>query len=68
VVSEILKQYRSEHGISQRELAKQIGVTQAAVSLWERGERSPSIPLMRDIGALTGAPAEELLEPERRPP
>ena len=46
-----LIELRKFKNISQKELAKQTGITQAAISLWERGERQPNsnaiLPLCR---------------------
>ena len=36
-----LKQKRNERGLTLLQLANAIGVKQAAVSLWEQGERFP---------------------------
>lgn len=35
---------RQKLGLSQEELAKRLGVSRSAVSLWELGKRSPDIP------------------------
>lgn len=38
-----LAQWRNEQGLTQRDLAEQLGVTQPAISDWERAH-SPTIP------------------------
>ena len=37
----ILKELRIEHGLTQKELALQLGITQDSISLWEKGKRTP---------------------------
>ena len=40
---EILKNIRTEKGIGQIELAKQISVSKGIISLWENGFREPKL-------------------------
>lgn len=42
-----LKRLREKLGLSQRELAKELGVTPGAVALWEMGARSLSGPVTK---------------------
>jgi transcriptional regulator with XRE-family HTH domain len=49
-----LRQLRRRHGLSQRELAKRSGVSNAMISLIENGRSNPSMGLMRRI--LEGIP------------
>ena len=49
-----LRQIRKRHGLSQRELAKRSGVSNAMISLIENGRSNPSMGLMRRI--LEGIP------------
>lgn len=42
-----VKKIREELGVSQYELADRLGVTQAAVSLWESGARLPSATVVK---------------------
>ena len=39
---ERIKQLREEDGLSQAQLAKAVGISQAAIALWELGDRTPS--------------------------
>lgn len=39
--SERLKELRLEKGLTQTQLANEIGLSQSAVSFWENGERFP---------------------------
>lgn len=42
-----VREIREELGLSQYELADKLGVTQAAVSLWESGRRLPSTTVVK---------------------
>jgi DNA-binding XRE family transcriptional regulator len=46
--------YRSENGLSQRELAKRLGVSQPRVVELESGEKNPQIETLVKIAATTG--------------
>ena len=41
--AERLKELRSENGLTQTELAKKTGVSQAAIAKWESGDRTPNL-------------------------
>lgn len=49
------------HGLSQTTLAKEIGVTRAAVSKWLRGESFPRPDKLLEIALAVGLPYEELV-------
>ena len=40
-IGEIIKELRTERGLSQAALAKEIGVSQKAIDYWERGINEP---------------------------
>ncbi len=40
-IGKIIKEERTQKKLTQEELAKQIGVTQDSISLWEQGKRIP---------------------------
>jgi transcriptional regulator with XRE-family HTH domain len=48
--------YRLDHGMTQRELADQLGVTQQSVARWEQGS-PPRRYMVRAIESLLGEPA-----------
>lgn len=52
---------RREKGLTQRELASLLGVSDKAVSKWERGECFPDITLIPPLAAYLGVTADELL-------
>lgn len=47
--SEVLYTLRKKHNLSQSALAKALGVAQASINYWEKGERTPSIDAVKDI-------------------
>lgn len=49
-----LSSYRVQHGISQRELATLLGVSQPVVARWEVGEHNPTFETLRLIAEKLG--------------
>ncbi len=60
----LLKQLRTERGMTQREIAEQLFVSDKAVSKWERGLGCPDISVLDSIASLFGEPVETLLSGE----
>ena len=56
---------REAAGITQYSVAKEIGVDQSAVSLWETGKTAPRAALLPKIAALYKCTIEELLAPDK---
>lgn len=52
---------RTENHISQSQLAKALGVSQKAVSLWESGDRVPSATVIASLAKYFGVSADYLL-------
>lgn len=50
----IIKKLREEHGMSQEDLAKALGVTNQAVSTWETGKRLPRMGVVEKMSVLFG--------------
>jgi DNA-binding XRE family transcriptional regulator len=46
--------YRSEHGLTQTQLAKEVGTTQSVVGRLELGEAPPSLATLAKLTARTG--------------
>ena len=63
-----LKQLRKERRISQVQLAAMLGVTQAAVSKWERDGVPPGTENMSKLSVILGVSVDELLKGERAAP
>ena len=58
---------RKASGMTQRELAEQLNVSDKTVSRWERDEGAPDLSLIPVIAELFGVTCDELLRGERRP-
>lgn len=56
-----LAQLRKEKGMTQKELAEKLYVSDKAVSKWERGLSLPDIALLQPVGELLGVSVTELL-------
>lgn len=59
-----LKFYRLQAGLTQEEVARQLEVSQSALSLWERGISTPLAKYRRKLRALYHATEEELFGKE----
>lgn len=56
---------RKEKGLTQRELAEALNVTDKAVSKWERGQSYPDITILSALAELLGVTEREILQGER---
>ena len=56
---------RKAKGLTQRELADKLGVSDKAVSRWERDETAPDLYMIPTIAEIFGVTADELLRGER---
>lgn len=59
--AEELYRLRKEAGLSQKELANKIGVSQASINYWEKGQRTPSISMVTLITDYFNVSLENLL-------
>lgn len=59
-----LKKAREKKGLSQRAVAKQAGISQQALSLFERGENIPTIKTLYRLALLLEVPLNQLLKEE----
>jgi len=58
----LLRRLRRERGLSQAQLAREAGVSQAVVSYYERGMNAPSPKVLERIEAALGLPQGELAD------
>ncbi len=56
-----IKKYREKAELTQLKLAEAVGVSQAAVAMWESGERKPDIIMLKRIANVLKCTADELL-------
>ena len=56
-----LQTLRRQNGLSQQQLAEQLGVSRQAVSKWETGAADPSTANLLALAKLYGVSPEELL-------
>lgn len=61
---ELMRRLRRERGMTQRDVAEQLGVTAKAVSKWERSLGLPDISLLEPLSGLLGVGMETLLAGE----
>ena len=60
-----IKKYRSICGLTQKELAKKLGVHQTAVAQWENGRTNPSLHRLPGICSTLRCTINELLYDEQ---
>ena len=63
-VARNLRRMRSEHGLSQEELAHRAGVDRSYISLLETGSNSASVDMLERIGKALGVSVARFLEPK----
>ncbi len=62
-----LKDLRKSRKLTQAELAQAVGISQTAISLYERGEREPDMKLLSQFAQLFEVDMNYLLGSEARP-
>ncbi len=67
-IGEFIAALRKASGMTQRELAERLNVTDKSVSRWERDETVPDLTLIPVIAEIFGVTADELLRGERSAP
>ena len=60
-----LKDLRQQAGLTQKQLADQLGVTKSVVSFYERSERTPSPDVLRKLAAVFHVSTDFLLDIDR---
>ncbi|MBQ8984041.1 MAG: helix-turn-helix transcriptional regulator [Lachnospiraceae bacterium] len=63
---ELIRQARTEKGMTQSELGDLIGVTNKAVSRWERGESFPDVAILDHLAECLGLQIEDLVLGEKQ--
>lgn len=62
MISEKLRSYRLEFGLSQEQLAEKIGVSRQTISNWENDRRVPDIYSLVSLSDLYGISLDELIK------
>ena len=63
-ISQKIRYARTEAGLSQKDLAAQLQLSDKAVSSYEVGRAQPGIEVLRDIGQATGRPVTYFIDDE----
>ena len=66
-MSQRLKEFRTQLGLTQAELAEKINVSRQAVIALETDKHSPSLDLAYRIAAVFGCPVEDIFDNPYRP-
>ena len=61
MLSDNIKRYRKENGMSQDELAEKLDVSRQSVSLWETGQTQPTIENVISLAKIFGITSDALL-------
>jgi transcriptional regulator with XRE-family HTH domain len=64
--SEVVKEFRGRHGLSQTTLSRLTGIPQPVLSMYENGRRSPSIQTLERILSVGSETVEVVPQPSRQ--
>ena len=67
-IGENIRAMRLRQGLTQEQVAQQLGVTYQAVSKWENGTNTPDIALLPDIASLFGVTIDALFNQDATSP
>ncbi len=65
--SDKLYELRTSNGISQKDLANGLGVAQSSINYWEKGQRDPSITVVKKIADYFGVSLDYLIDFDSEP-
>ena len=51
-IGELIRKFRLEQGLTQKELAGQLGISDKTVSKWERGQGCPDVSLLSELSGI----------------
>ena len=60
-VGRLILSLRQERGLTQKQLAESLGLSDRTISKWERGLGLPDVSLLRELSAVFGVNIEQLL-------
>lgn len=61
IIGSNISRYRKERGLTQEELAKQLGITYQAVSKWENGQTTPDVSLLPVLASVLQVSIDRLM-------
>ena len=61
ITAKRLREVRERHGMTQKDVAKAIGVSQPLVQVWESGQSAPATVHLRSLAVLYGVTTDWLL-------
>lgn len=64
IITQSIQRYREQRGISQADLALAAKVSQGSISMYENGERTPSLQVLVRIAAALNCTVDDLIEKE----
>ena len=67
-IGKFMTALRKANGMTQKDLADQLNVSDKTVSRWERDEGAPDLALIPVIAEIFGVTCDELLRGERKSP
>ena len=66
-IGKLILQLRKEKGLTQKQVADQLNITNKTVSKWENGLGCPDVTLWKDLSDLLGTDVLKLLQGELKP-
>ena len=66
-VGHLILQLRKEKGLTQRQVAEQLNISNKTISKWECGLGCPDVSLWEELSAVLGADILKLLQGELKP-
>jgi len=66
-VGALILQLRKEKGMTQKQLADQMNISDKTISKWERGLGCPDVSLLSELAAILGVHVDKLLEGDLKP-
>ena len=56
-----LKKLRKQNNLTQEDLANSLAVSRQAICMWERGKRTPKIPVVTKIAGIFGVSVDHVV-------
>ena len=57
-IGQLIRHHRHQAGVTQRQIAAELGVAQATVSAWEAGTYEPSVVTLAQLSHHLGVPTD----------